>query len=281
MQSVEALTQHIQDEHQRGRLVLPSLPEVVLRVRDAVNNEAVSLKQIVKLIQLDPSLTARLIQIANSPLYRTEQPVEDCLMAINRLGLATTRDLVTCLVLHNVFDQQNKQLHLHIQRLWRHSCHVAAISSVIAKITPRLHEDKALLGGLLHDIGVLPVLHYAAGFPHILASESLLNAAIQRLRGTLGQQILQAWNFDQALHNVPLEAENWQRDTGQAPDYADIVIVAQIHAAFGTARQRELPPLLQTAVFNKLGLSKMGPDASLEVLYAAEHDIRMLVSMLN
>ena len=233
------------------------------------------------MIQVDPTLTARLVQIANSPLYRTRQPVENCLMAVNRLGLTTTRDLVTCLVINNVFNSDNKLLHSKVEELWRHSCHVASIASTIAKITPNLHEDKALLAGLLHDIGVLPVLHYAADYPDILESEEKLDFVIEKCRGILGKQILKDWNFDTIICEVPLEAEHWERDHGQQADYVDVVIVAQLHSYFGTQHQQKFPSLLSIPAFQKLGLSKMGPDASLEILFEAEEDIRIMMSWLG
>ena len=281
MESCQALIAKINTEHEAGRLILPSLPEIIMRVRQAVNNDEVDLGSVVKLIQLDPSLTARLVQIANSPLYYSRQPVENCLMAVNRLGLTTTRDLVTCLVLNNVFNAENKLLRTKVQELWHHSCHVAAIASTIAKITPNLHEDTALLAGLLHDIGVLPVLHYAADFPDVMASEEKLNYVIQKLRAPLGKQILQEWNFDSALSDVSAEVEDWLRDSGEAADYVDVVIVAHIHSYFGKENKTNLPPLLSTPAFLKLSLNKMGPDASLEVLFEAEQGIRDIMAMLN
>jgi len=282
MDSCQALISKIKAEHEAGSLVLPSLPEIVVRVRQAVNDDDVNLGNVVKLIQVDPSLTARLVQIANSPLYRSPQAVENCLMAVNRLGLTTTRDLVTCLVLNNVFNAENKMLRNKVQALWKHSCHVAAIASTIAKITPNLHEDTALLAGLLHDIGILPVLHYAAEFPEILASEEKLNFVIQKLRVSLGQKILQEWNFDEALSQVSAEAENWLREGTEVADYVDVVIVAHIHSYYGSSNQHAgLPPLLSTPAFLKLGLSKMGPDASLEVLFEAEQGIRDMMAMLG
>lgn len=280
MESCQPLIDKIKIEHEAGRLVLPSLPEIIVRVRQAVNNDDMNLGNVVKMIQVDPSLTARLVQIANSPLYRSRLPVENCLMAVNRLGLATTRDLVTCLVLNNVFNAESKQLRTKVQNLWQHSCHVAAIASTIAKVTPNLHEDTALLAGLLHDIGVLPVLHYAADFPDVLESEEKLDFVIKKLRAPLGQQILKEWNFDPALSDVSAEAENWLRDSGEAADYVDVVIVAQIHSYFGKEANPDLPPLLSTPAFLKLGLSKMGADASLEVLFEAEQGIKDIMALL-
>lgn len=281
MDSCQALISKIKSEHEAGRLVLPSLPEIVIRVRQAVNNDDVNLGDIVKLIQLDPSLTARLVQIANSPLYRSRQPVENCLMAVNRLGIKTTRDLVTCLVLNNMFNTKSALLHSKVQTLWQHSCHVAAVASTIAKITPNLHEDTALLAGLLHDIGVLPILHYAAEFPDIIGSEEKLNYVIQELRGPLGRQILEKWNFDAVLSDVSENAENWLRKGEAAADYVDVVIVAQLHSYFGKERSADLPNLVSIPAFLKLGLSKMGPDASLEVLFEAERSIQKIMTMLK
>ena len=281
MDSCQALISKIKEEQEAGRLVLPSLPEIVIRVRQAVNDDDVNLGSVIKMIQLDPSLTARLIQIANSPLYKSRQPIENCLMAVNRLGLKTTRDLVTCLVLNNVFNTDNKLLGAKVQKLWQHSCHVAAIASTLAKVTPNLHEDTALLAGLLHDIGVLPILHYAAEFPEVFKSEEKLNYVISELRAPLGEKILREWNFDRALSDVSVGAENWLRDTGEDADYVDVVIVAQIHSYFGKDSEVELPPLLSTPAFLKLGLNKLGPDASLEVLFEAEQEIRNIMVMLK
>ena len=202
-------------------------------------------------------------------------------MAVNRPGLKTTRDLVTCLVLNNVFNVENKLLRPKVQEFWQHSCHVAAVALTIAKITPNLHEDTALLAGLLHDIGVLPILHYAAEFPDVIESEEKLNFVIQELRASLGRQILEKWNFDSALSDASSESENWLRDSKAVADYVDIVIVAQIHSFFGKEKGANLPPLLSTPAFLKLGLSKSGPDASLEVLFEAEQGIQGIMTMLG
>lgn len=281
MDSSQALISKIEMEYDAGRLILPSLPEIVTRIRQAVSDDEAELGSIVKLIQVDATLISRLIQIANSPLYRTGQPVEDCLMAVNRLGLTTTRDLVTCLVINNIFNSDNKILHKKILKLWKHSCHVAAIASTIAKVTPHLHEDKALLAGLVHDIGVLPILHYAADFPDVFNDDEKLEYVIQKLRAPLGQKILKEWNFDPVLIDVSAEAENWERDGGDTADYVDVVIIAQLHSYFGSLKHNVRPELMTLPAFLKLGLSKMGPDASMEVLFEAEQDIRAVMNMLG
>ena len=71
------------------------------------------------------------------------------------------------------------------------------------------------------------------------------------------------------------------REIETAADYVDVVIVAQIHSYFGKENSADLPPLLSTPAFLKLGLSKLGPDASLEVLFEARQSIQNIMAMLG
>ncbi|NOR42716.1 MAG: HDOD domain-containing protein, partial [Gammaproteobacteria bacterium] len=63
-------------------LVLPSLPEVALKIRDEVESEDSTAEQIANALRQDGSLSARLIQVVNSPLYRPRNPIDDLQMAV-------------------------------------------------------------------------------------------------------------------------------------------------------------------------------------------------------
>lgn len=280
---VAEIAKLIIDDFDKGKLEVPSLPEVISRIRDAIKDPKRGTQQIAKLIQLDPALTARLIQISNSASHRGNFTIDTCQMAITRLGLQTTRNLVTCLVMHNVFKVKSPQLHLRVRELWRQSCRVAAIAYVLAQINKgQLNPDKALLAGLIHDIGVLPVLHYAADFPEIFNNSVLLDGLIKDLRGKLGRQILRNWDFDETLIPVPEGADDWQYDSQGGLDYVDIVQVARIHSQFGsqTENVQPLPPLAELPAFQKMSIAKLGPDASVELLHEAQDEIQAMVQML-
>ena len=278
---LEQISSHILAEFEAGKLVVPSLPEVISRIRGAIRDEKKGTRQVAKLIQLDPGLTARLIQIANSPGYRSYFPIESCQMAVTRLGLKLTRDLVTCLVMHNIFNIKSKAIHNRVRRLWQHSCQVAAICFVLAELHKgRLEPEKALLAGLVHDIGVLPILHYVKDYPEIMADEAGLDGLIDSLRGTLGRKILEQWNFSSDLVEVPEGAEHWLRESGEAVDYVDLVIIAQLHSFFGTSQADAVPSLLDIPAFGKMTISKLGPDASIELLHGAQEEIRRMVNVL-
>ena len=260
---------------------IPSLPEVVIRINAAIENPDIGIVEVAKLIQLDPALAARLLKIANSPLYRRNLELRDLKQAIQRLGLRVTRNIVTSLVMHNVFNIQSERLRIKIKELWQHSCRVAALSQVLARITPGLQPDRAMLAGLLHDIGVLPVLVYAEQFSDTKFSLPRLDEIIQQTRVGLGEKVLQQWQLGDDLMVVPAAAEDWQRDHPGKADYGDLVQVAQLHSYFGVADMQSLPPLAEVPAFNKLSLAKMGPYAGIELLDQAKTEINATIRMLN
>lgn len=276
-----ALVERIKQAYAANQIMLPELPEVAMRIRDAIREEDFNLQQIAKLIQMDPAITARIIQIANSPLHRAAAPIEDCRSAISRLGLTTTQEIVTCLSMQNVFSEVSKDVQQQVHQVWEHSCSVAAFSYVLARITPGLNEDKAMLAGLIHDIGVLPILYYTSDFPQLLSQPEILRDVTRQMQGVLGKAILKKWKFDTDLIEIPENAENWMRQHEGKFDYSDVVILAQLHSYLGQQAGKALPPLPTVPAFQRHGLYQLGPDASLELIDEAKHEISSIIRMLN
>ena len=123
-----------------------------------VSREDRSLGEVARVVQLDPALAARLVQIANSPRYRTGHSVKDCLGAVTRLGIEATRNLATSLALRSVYPGDSAAARDYLKETWLESCRVGAVCHVLASVTPGLRPDRALLAGLVHNIGVLPAL---------------------------------------------------------------------------------------------------------------------------
>jgi len=97
-----SFTQHyINDE-----LDIPSLPDVAIKLRNAMQRDA-GITDIVKIIQFDPVISAKLIGLANCPLYVSVTPVKSCLEAVTRIGLNATRNLVMGLSLSRIFKNNS------------------------------------------------------------------------------------------------------------------------------------------------------------------------------
>lgn len=278
---VEQLTQRINSEFETGRIKLPSLPEIALKVRKAVNNEDKSIRDLATLIQTDTSITARIIQISNSPLYKTATIANDCYSAISKLGMKTTRDIVTCLVLHNMFTTSTKSIRKRLETIWKESSYVAAISSVLARKIPHLQIDTALLAGLVHNIGKLPILNYIEEFPELINDDKQIDILLESMHRSLGAKILQKWGFDSSIQNIPEQVNDFKRvGKNTKADYIDIVIVAKIHSLFGSTQASKLPILTELPSFKKLALSEAGAEASVLVLQEAKQDIQLVLSSL-
>ena len=267
-------------EYMSGELKLASLPELAIRVRKAVRNPRSSAHDVATIIQSDPSITGQLVKIANSPLYRTTEAIKDCQTAIARIGIENTRDIVTTLTIKQLFKPKTRIVAKQMTALWKHSTQVAAISAVIAEMMPSINPDRALLAGLIHDIGVQAILSYVEDYPDLIADNKILTETIEHLRGQMGALVLRHWSMPSDLVTVALEAENWSRDSDHGPDMCDVVQVAQLFSWLGTETNNQLPPITSIPAFSKLPLARQGPEKALEILHEAKGHIQEMKSLL-
>lgn len=265
----------------KGALELPSMPDIALRIAEHVEAPSCNSTSIARMVQMDPSLTTRLVQVANSPAYGGEAKIESCRDAITRLGRATTRNLVNGLVLKSVFNSRFPLLRRRMSELWQHSTRVAALSQAIAFRTPALEPSQAMLAGLIHDIGIIPILNNAPKYPGLADDPQVLDQAIHKLRGDFGAMTLRKWKFAPEFIDVALVAEDWHRDGGETADYADCVIIAQMHNYIGSPRMAELPPLDEVPAFHKLALGQLSPTMSIRILDEAEQEISVAQQLLS
>ena len=125
------------------QLILPTLPEVALKIRDAVESDNSSAQQIAETLTQDASLSARLIQVANSPLYRTRNPIDDLQQAVTRLGIRLVRDLVISLAMKQIFQATSDVLDHHFRNSWNAAVEVAAICRMLATTIPGIQPEQA------------------------------------------------------------------------------------------------------------------------------------------
>ena len=109
--------------------------------------------------------------------------------------------------MRELFDIQVPSLMAMVEELWDHSTEVAAISCVLAKRTRTFDPGEAQLAGLLHDIGVVPVLHLAATQPQLSEDPDAVLAMISAQRAAIGRQEFVAIDdgsglFQMAVQNV-------------------------------------------------------------------------------
>ncbi len=238
-----------------GKLLLPTLPEVALKVREVVNDQDVTAAQLADIIVTDAALSARLLKVANSALYRGRVPAESVQAAVSRLGLQMVRNLITSLVMEQMFKPTSRLLEKRMRALWQHSTEVAAISQVIASKQPGIKTDEAMLAGLIHNIGVLPILMRAENTPGLIENDARLDQLITNLYPRIGAAILKNWQFPQNLITVAAEHANLNRNSGpEGPDLCDVVQVANLQSYFGTELALDPQTRHKVLAFEKLGI---------------------------
>ena len=99
--------------------------------------------------------------IANSALYRGQAQIETLQQAVVRLGLETTRKQVMTYAVKELFQSKTAAMKAHMQRLWKHSQHVACLCRLLANHLKGFDLEQAQLAGLIHDLGEVAILQYA------------------------------------------------------------------------------------------------------------------------
>ncbi|WP_417779893.1 HDOD domain-containing protein [Stutzerimonas xanthomarina] len=245
----QALTQAIESDE----LVLPTLPEVALRVREAAEDPDVSIPTLAKVIGNDTALTARIIKVVNSPLLRTNREINDLQMAISRLGINYTSNLATGLAMEQMFQATTDVVDRKMREVWNKSTEIAAISHVLCRNFTRLPADQATLAGLVHQIGVLPILTYAEEHSALLSDSISLNHVIDRIHPIIGEKILRAWEFPDPIATVPGQYLDFSRVSAKV-DYIDIVQVATLQSYIGTSHPYTQLDWNRIPAFAQLGL---------------------------
>src|SRR4029077_16255895 len=114
--------------------------------------------------------------------------------------------------------------------------------------------DEATLAGIVHKIGVLPILTYAEAAPHLLQNIAALDEMIEDLHPAIGHAILTSWRFPPELIAVPAEYLAFERERASA-DYAALVMVANLQTAIGTDHPFAAMDWAAIGAFARVGLS--------------------------
>lgn len=239
-----------------NRVELPTPPEVALQVREAVDSEHTNAAELAAIISRDPALSTRLLQVANSPLYRGRVPIENVQMAITRMGLKLVKNLVLSLAMKQIFQATSSDLDAAFRNLWSESVEVAAIARLLCLNIEGLDPELAMLAGLIHNIGALPVLtklDHELGYD---AEPALIGRLLAELAPGLGSRMLREWDFAEEIAGVPEACVLLKREVPE-PDYADLVLVARLQhlATVGrTDAETDMTRWEDYSAFERVGL---------------------------
>lgn len=148
----------------RGLVALPPLPRRSQEVLGLLCDPDLDILRLVELIEQTPVLAARILGVATSPFFRHGAPARDISDAIIRLlGLNLARDLSLSLILSQPF-RVSGCARFDPMRYWRHAMMSATLAQTLApgvSVEAAPTPPEAYLGGLLHSLGLLALVHVA------------------------------------------------------------------------------------------------------------------------
>jgi HD-like signal output (HDOD) protein len=275
------LHQALERELAGGTYVPPRLPGLAAKARAASRQDGTDARTLARMVETDSRVAQQLIKAAAIQAHHGEPSIDDLTTAISRLGAAATRQLLTAFSLREIFDVSSQDTRKRADEVWSHCTHVAALCFALARATPGLMPERALLAGLLHDIGAAAIIAYVARHPEIACDADDLDAAVAHFKGAVGACLLRKWNFSEEMARVAAEADDWYRDPGEKPDYCDLVLVAQLHSFAGTDRASRLPRMDEIPAYEKLAPGKLTPALTLEILHQAHNQIEETQRLLR
>ena len=247
---------------------IPSLPEIVNKVIELVQNPNSSASQLAKLIANDAGLTARVLRLVNSAYYGFPRQISSIQHSIAILGFTTIRGLVLSSSIFKVFAPKDNQAKmLDYKKLWKHSLLCAIISKHINRILKIQDNENLFSSSILHDMGKIILDQYDHG-NYIMAltdcsdSDLVGNLAHEKRYCGLnhcevGHLIAEHWNLPEAIgetiryHHAPQEA---------SLEYQKMIAIVGLANIFAHITEKQIP--LEPDYFKNIDINILNLDVS-------------------
>ncbi len=200
---------------------LPSPPGIAVRILDLAQDPEAGIAEAADIIGMDMALTARMLRIANSPLYASRRRIENLGQALTMLGLNATITLALGFtVTQGLLSSRDGDQDLR-ERVWRRAIFSGLAASQLGQARGLRRLEELMLAGLLQDIGLLalaqshadtylPLLRQATSNSDLIARE---RTALQCTHADVGAWMAEHWGLprylqDSVAHSEDLEPSN-------------------------------------------------------------------------
>ncbi|MDH3645524.1 MAG: HDOD domain-containing protein [Gammaproteobacteria bacterium] len=225
-----AFVQDLAADLNKGNVKIPSFPDIIVRVRRALDDDDCDIEKLTRIASTEAALAARLLSMANSALLkRGGKQVSELRTAINRLGFKMVRNVAMSVAVEQLFlGSSLKGQRQRLRKVFHESTQMAATSFALAKTLTKLNPDEALMAGLLHNVGKLYILMYAADHEEFFDSEEALESVIENWHGQIGRAILEGWGFSTDMADAAADHMDLARTKMGPTDLTDVVTTAWV-----------------------------------------------------
>ena len=208
-------------------VTIPTIPSVLLEMQDVLRDPEGCTADAAALIQKDQAISAKVLRLANSPIYGVRNPVTAIPLACSILGLKTVHNLIVQATVLE-FGSGSEVENFDLTWLWDHSFKTAMAARILvreATLDMKMSIDDAYTGGLIHDVGKIILLQNQADqFAKALRVSNAEDVPLAVAEGKLfgfshahvGGLLARRWNLAPVLqaavmyhHSPGTEAEDW------------------------------------------------------------------------
>jgi HD-like signal output (HDOD) protein len=191
-----------------------ALPDICVRIRSMLDDGQSDLEDIGNLIALDPSLSSKLLKLANSPLFRFESQIDSLSKAINIIGGEALYNLVIAETASSAFEHFSSDV-IDLKRFWLQSIYAALVAKHLAKMVRIRGSERFFLLGLLHNLGELLVAVQAPNLAIECSKYDEKTSPWKMQQQVLGfdyakcsSQLLEFWHLPSQIHTPVMDLHN-------------------------------------------------------------------------
>ncbi|GGA66015.1 signal transduction superfamily protein with modified HD-GYP domain [Neiella marina] len=237
MSTESALLGILTEKIRQDALVLPTLPEVAVKIRDVADDPASTLHDIARVVSTDTALSARIIRVASTAYNSRSANIDSVSTAVFRIGLRAIKNVAIAMALEQLFISNNQTVKNCLRKIWHQSISVSCAAVALSEEYLNTHKrsaisrDRLALAGLLHEIGALPILTEIEVQAPDMISAAFLDNAIEQLSCTVGVHIVRHWNLGEDFARVVWQ---WRNQSFQSDDveYLDFIRLGHLYMQY-------------------------------------------------
>lgn len=215
-----------------GDVTFPTTLDLAIKMRQTFKNPAITLQELEQMLEMEPIIASKLLQMANLPFYRHEDPVVTELgLAISRLGLERARTAALGIAMEQIMKSKHLAAFDRYARLnWEHSIRSAVFARHLAQHSHRADPEEAFLAGLVHDIGIYYLFYRAGEYPEYKQDHQALVELVLGWHESIGESVLHALGLPERVAESTRDHDQPRDEEVTPRNLSDIVYIANILA---------------------------------------------------
>jgi len=243
-------------------IFLPSLPKIYIEIEEELKSPDASMQKVGEIIAQDVGITAKVLQLVNSPIFGCIRKVETPTQAVVMLGADVIKSLTLYLQACSEIPIPEG---ISLERISRHGVAVGALARDIAKLEGK---DKAICGdaflaGILQNVGSLIIISgYPEEYKKITAKANAENVPVWKVeQQVLGASHAEIGAYLIALWGLPTtiaESVAYHNYPSRHPDMNSSFALTAVHVANALEREPGLGTAFVENDFDFEYLEKLG-----------------------